>query len=100
MGKGGEKSVAEKEQREVLIDGYYYNVTNMRHPGGSVINYYAGKGIDATEAFDNFHKRSKKAKKILQSLPSRAADAKALEKERLPGQSALLGNESHSCSQY
>ena len=30
-----------------------------------VINFYAGKNIDATEAFGNFHIRSKKAKKIM-----------------------------------
>ena len=57
--------------KQVYIDGRYYDVTNRRHPGGSVINFYSGKEIDASEAFMNFHIRSKKAKKYLASLPSR-----------------------------
>lgn len=81
MGKGGESQptknassateTSPKEAVEVLINGTLYDVTNMKHPGGSVINFYAGKGIDATQAFDNFHIRSKKAVKYLKSLPSR-----------------------------
>lgn len=96
MGKGGEKQssganaktssdAATKEPVEVLIDGTYYDVKNMKHPGGSVINFYAGKDIDATQAFDNFHIRSVKARKYLKSLPSRKAtkqvDSKALLKD-------------------
>ena len=57
--------------KQIYIDSRYYDVTNMRHPGGSVINFYSGKEIDASEAFMNFHIRSKKAKKYLASLPSR-----------------------------
>ena len=92
MGKGGEKSVAAPVDvnNEVLIDGRFYDVSKMKHPGGSVIKFYAGKGIDATQAFDNFHLRSKKAKKILEHLPSRAADKKELEQNLLPGQASLL----------
>lgn len=82
MGKGGEKpttrvsdeSVKEVENRkEVLIGDSLYDVTNMKHPGGSVIDFYSGKGIDATEAFDNFHIHSKTARKYLKALPSRKA---------------------------
>lgn len=89
MGKGGDKQVGGVPvlKKEVLIEGRYYDVTNMKHPGGSVINFYAGKNIDATEAFGNFHIRSKKAKKIMEHLPSRAAEKSA---EKLPGQSALM----------
>ena len=76
--------------QEVLIDGRFYDVSKMKHPGGSVIKFYAGKGIDATQAFDNFHLRSKKAKKILDHLPSRAADKKEMEQNLLPGQQSLL----------
>ena len=78
MGKGGNKSTIAKsdEKVEVLIDGRFYDVTNMKHPGGSVINFYAGKGIDATQAYNNFHVRSKKAKKYMDALPSREADQK------------------------
>jgi hypothetical protein len=91
MGKGGEKSVAPAEGvLEVLIDGRFYDVSKMKHPGGSVIKFYAGKGIDATQAFDNFHIRSKKAKKILDHLPSRVADKKETEQNLLPGQASLL----------
>lgn len=91
MGKGGDKpAAATGEKVEVLLDGRLYDVTNMKHPGGSVINYYAGKDIDATQAFNNFHLRSKKARKMLEHLPSREADAKKIEKNALPGQLALL----------
>lgn len=91
MGKGGEKSSAPANvDQEVLIDGRFYDVSKMKHPGGSVIKFYAGKGIDATQAFDNFHLRSKKAKKILEHLPSRVADKKELEQNLLPGQASLL----------
>lgn len=90
MGKGGDKVVTEKENLEVLIDGRFYDVTNLKHPGGSVIKFYAGKEIDATQAFANFHLRSKKAKKLLDSLPSRDADQKKLAKGALPGQKELL----------
>lgn len=94
MGKGGELAVSGKEQeiekKEVLIDGMYYDVSKMKHPGGSVINFYAGNGIDASAAFHSFHLRSKKAKKVLELLPFRAADENILAKNRLPGQKELL----------
>jgi hypothetical protein len=32
----------------------------VQHPGGSVIGFYAGKDIDASQAFNNFHLRSLK----------------------------------------
>mmetsp|Transcript_24602 Transcript_24602/g.30085 ORF Transcript_24602/g.30085 Transcript_24602/m.30085 type:complete len:447 (+) Transcript_24602:2544-3884(+) len=59
----------------VLIKGVEYDVTNFmkRHPGGSVIRYaLANEGADATQIFDAFHMRSKKAHLVLKSLPSRA----------------------------
>lgn len=56
---------------KVFIEGRYYDVSSLKHPGGSVINYYSGKEIDATEVFFNFHYRSKKAKILLSRLPSR-----------------------------
>jgi len=58
--------------------------------GGSIIQYYAGKEIDATEAFTNFHVRSKKAKKILELMPSRAMDSSAMSSKPLPGQLELM----------
>ena len=97
MGKGGQKSVgpaaAEKGaliDNEVLIDGRFYDVTNLKHPGGSVIKYYAGKGIDASQAFTSFHVRSKKAKKMMEHLPSRAATEKEMTMNRMDGQISLL----------
>ncbi len=73
-----------------MINGRFYDITNLKHPGGSVIGFYAGKEIDATQAFNNFHIRSKRAKKTLELLPSRAGDAAAIAKNRLPGQDKLL----------
>lgn len=82
MGKGGESSAKEgnkTETVELLIDGTVYDVTNMKHPGGSVINFYAGKGFDATQAFNQFHIRSPKVLKYLASLPQRKAADKDLQ---------------------
>ena len=79
MGKGGNKaSLPAGEKLEVLVDDVYYDVTeySKKHPGGSVMGFYAGKDIDATQAFMNFHLRSKKAKSIMKSLPQRKADVK------------------------
>lgn len=92
MGKGGDKAVPSGEKKEVLIDGRLYDVSDMKHPGGTVIDFYAGKGIDASQAFMNFHVRSKKAKKYLDSLPSRPADQKVVKANLLPGQSELLAD--------
>ena len=67
MGKGGQGQVTQRGRTvgtvqsengapvEVLIEGRLYDVSNMKHPGGSVIKFYAGKDIDATQAFANFH---------------------------------------------
>ena len=95
MGKGGEKSIVgceKSEKSEVLIEGRMYDVTNLKHPGGSVLNYYVGKEIDATQAFNQFHFRSKTARKFLESLPSRDADAKKISEHALPGQLDLLAD--------
>lgn len=94
MGKGGDsgKQSQSETKREVLIDGRYYDVSKLKHPGGTVIDFYAGKGIDASQAFANFHLRSRKAKKLMDSLPSRAADKKEEKKKQLPGQAALLAD--------
>ncbi len=62
MGKGGKKE-RESSNADLLIDGKIYDVTDFidKHPGGSVIKFYAGKDIDASQAFNQFHCRSKKA---------------------------------------
>lgn len=93
MGKGGNKAFGKNAgplENEVLIDGKYYDVTNLKHPGGSVIKFYQGNGIDASQAFYNFHVRSSKADKYMASLPQRNADPKQVESTRLDGQTALL----------
>jgi hypothetical protein len=90
MGKGGDSSHV-PEKKEVLVNGRFYDVSSLKHPGGNVINYYAGKNIDATQAFENFHIRSKKAKKYLDNLPSRPADEDAKKiRSQLPNQESLL----------
>ena len=63
------------EQRWVRIDDVEYDVTNFKHPGGSVIFYMlSNTGADATEAFKEFHMRSPKAWKMLKALPQRPAE--------------------------
>ncbi|WZN65742.1 fatty acid desaturase [Chloropicon roscoffensis] len=65
---------AAKPRKYVSIDGVEYDVTDFKHPGGSVINYMlTSLGADATETFNEFHMRSKKAKLVLKSLPKRIA---------------------------
>lgn len=51
----------------MIIDNYEYDITDFKHPGGSVIHYMNGQ--DATNAFQEFHYRSKKAFAVLKSLP-------------------------------
>jgi cytochrome b involved in lipid metabolism len=104
MGKGGENIQKENgsndsshhqppsPRKEVFIGGRMYDVARFKHPGGRIINYYAGRGIDATQAFQSFHLRSKKARKYLDSLPSRPADAEEVERNLLPGQKELLAD--------
>lgn len=55
------------DRKEILFDGYYYDVTNFisTHPGGSIIKYYTHAGEDATHAIQQFHHRSKKRVKIM-----------------------------------
>jgi len=95
MGKGGQKAVKASigpEPTEILLDGKYIDISEFlkRHPGGNVIKFYMGNGIDSTQAFRQFHIRSKKATKIMESMPSRDADTKVTEKNLVKGQRALL----------
>eukprot|EP00930_Biecheleria_cincta_P015863 TRINITY_DN13087_c0_g1_i1.p1 TRINITY_DN13087_c0_g1~~TRINITY_DN13087_c0_g1_i1.p1 ORF type:complete len:757 (-),score=157.16 TRINITY_DN13087_c0_g1_i1:76-2016(-) len=64
---------------EVYINGNFYDTADFKHPGGMVLKFFQGGG-DATATFAQFHMRSKKASKILQSLPSRPAPAFAIPK--------------------
>ena len=62
-------------EKEMIINGRVYDVSTFmkRHPGGSIISYQLGS--DASDAYNNFHIRSRKANKMLASLPSRPVDA-------------------------
>jgi hypothetical protein len=63
-------------RKEVLYKGTLYDVTDFvrRHPGGRIIEMYARPGEDASDAFDQFHRRSiDKVMKTLGTLPSRPA---------------------------
>jgi len=65
------------ERQWVKIGDLEYDITDMKHPGGSVIYYMLSNvGADATEAFREFHYRSKKAEKMLKLLPQRKYEAK------------------------
>lgn len=89
-----------KIAKEVFIDGRYYDVSNLKHPGGSVINYYSGKEIDATEVFFNFHYRSKKAKILLSRLPSRESTQAIVDKSGVVGQKDLMADFSELTRQF
>jgi fatty acid desaturase len=52
----------------ILIDGTTYDITDFKHPGGSIIDYAKNAG-DATETFREFHYRSPIARNVLRSLP-------------------------------
>jgi fatty acid desaturase len=55
------------EKQTIIVGDYSYDITDFKHPGGNVIKYMVGQ--DATNVFEEFHFRSKKAKHILHSLP-------------------------------
>lgn len=56
---------------EIIIDNKVYDISEFRHPGGNVIRSYK----DATNAFHQFHMKSKKAHAILKTLPSRPIES-------------------------
>lgn len=57
------------ERKTIRISDMEYDITDFKHPGGSVIHSMTG-GQDATIAFQEFHYRSKTARRILNSLPN------------------------------
>ena len=61
------------DKKNIYIGEYAYDITHFNHPGGNVI-YYMTRGQDATNTFEEFHYRSKKAKSVLQSLPKKKID--------------------------
>jgi cytochrome b involved in lipid metabolism len=56
----GESSSSLPQRKEILYEGYYYDVTHFiqRHPGGNVIKFYTEPGEDGTLAIQQFHHRS------------------------------------------
>ena len=56
----------------IIIRNREYDVTEFikEHPGGSIIKYLINSNEDATDAYNAFHARSKKADLVLKSLPS------------------------------
>jgi len=84
MGKGARMEGATSplvkdaaKKADVLIDGYLYDVSKFKHPGGSIVKFLTNHG-DATNAFEEFHGRSKKAQAMLRALPKVEADAATL----------------------
>lgn len=57
------------ERKTIRISDMEYDITDFKHPGGSVIHSMT-EGQDATIAFQEFHYRSKTARRILNSLPN------------------------------
>ena len=70
------------EKRTIIIENSEYDITHFNHPGGNVINYMT-QGQDATQTFNEFHYRSKKAKTILQSLPKVAITSHKIKDEEM-----------------
>ena len=81
-------------EKEMIINGRVYDVSSFlkRHPGGSIIKFQLGS--DASDAYNNFHLRSPKANKMLNSLPSRPADP-SYQADPLSRDYAKLFNELH-----
>merc|ERR1711871_1367201 len=72
-----------QKQTHVLVDGLLYDVTDFKHPGGSIINFYGSQNgpVDASEAWHAFHSRSPKAQKLMKVLPHTKAPADMCKKE-------------------
>eukprot|EP00357_Protocruzia_adherens_P012066 CAMPEP_0115009646 /NCGR_PEP_ID=MMETSP0216-20121206/22767_1 /TAXON_ID=223996 /ORGANISM="Protocruzia adherens, Strain Boccale" /LENGTH=455 /DNA_ID=CAMNT_0002377555 /DNA_START=242 /DNA_END=1609 /DNA_ORIENTATION=- len=65
-------SEAQLPEKYVIINDRVYDISTFRHPGGSVIRSYLN--VDATNAFKQFHYRSKTAERYLKNLPSQPLD--------------------------
>ncbi len=69
-----EKITKEGPRKEILFDGYLYDVTNFikRHPGGNIISFYAKAGEDSTVPIQQFHNRSmKRVEEIINTFKKR-----------------------------
>jgi len=78
------------QKKEFLIEDQVVDVTDFskRHPGGGIIRFMIG--TEATDSFNAFHTRSKRARNMLKMLPSRKATTQDLEKFQVDNSSALL----------
>jgi fatty acid desaturase len=68
----------------VKVDDRVYDVQSFarKHPGGSVLKYTLHKdGADGSNAFEEFHFRSKKAKLMLKALPNKPASEMPIEEK-------------------
>lgn len=69
MESSSSPSLPNRQRDTITIEGTTYDITDFKHPGGSIINYVKNTE-DATETFREFHYRSSdKVNKVLQSLP-------------------------------
>jgi fatty acid desaturase len=71
------KSGTSDKEMWVKVEDRVYDVQSFarKHPGGSVLKYTLHKdGADGTNAFEEFHMRSKKAKMMLKALPNKPAE--------------------------
>ena len=71
-----------------IFCGYRFCVFSDSFAGGSVIKFLTDGG-DATEAFVEFHGRSKKAQLVLKGLKSRTAPAAVMKERGYNGKEAL-----------
>lgn len=95
MGKSEALSTGQASQKKELFieldnEPRIYDVTDFvkKHPGGNVINFYLEQ--DATDPFTEFHFRSKKALKMLKSLPNREPTTEELSKYRVNAKTQSL----------
>ena len=58
----------------IKINDVVYDISNFKHPGGSIFNQFIN--TDATTSFNEFHFRSKKAHQVLKSLPIKEINLK------------------------
>jgi len=84
-----EDKIKREDNAYLLIDGVVYDVSEFsrRHPGGAVIRHYYG--ANASQVFEAFHYRSKKARMMLRSLPVLCEDGKDVvisEVKKYPGE--------------
>ena len=67
-------NIMEEPLKKIYIDSQWYDITQFvkRHPGGSVIESYINQ--DASMVYKEMHRRSKRANKLLNSLPKLDCD--------------------------